>query len=392
MIYIKSKFAFEISPWFETFFALQVLTDEDSRIHQDWKQQALDRLPAAFHKKFAAIGGSPYLWPVIADTLLDLPLSLPFESRLSHLAQLPADDLKRIIFYGTFHETGPVNQLLSGRYDLLQTITRVSKTKREWLAFIGLYPQKKNAPLFQGLDMLLRSPAEFQRIAVDLLEMFWSKEFKQTWSLLHPKLEHSREEKERLFQSCSLQEFMRLALLRVELDEPKHVLRATRGGYSLPLKHLAGAIILPSAFNDKRHWTTYEDDPKALVAYFPYFDPAISLKRIYPAGQTEPEEPELDPALILKALGDTTRYAMVSLLAKEPMTSADIATTMSLSRPTISHHIHVLREAGLLEEKVRGNMVLLSLRRHVLENLSDLITRKLFQPQEEIQMKKTRNK
>ncbi|HJZ12272.1 MAG TPA: hypothetical protein VJ521_08985, partial [Acidobacteriota bacterium] len=94
MITIKSKFAFEISPWFETFFALQVLTDEDSRIHQDWKQQALARLPAAFHKKFAAIGGSPYLWPVIADTLLDLPLSLPFESRLSHLAQLPADDLK----------------------------------------------------------------------------------------------------------------------------------------------------------------------------------------------------------------------------------------------------------------------------------------------------------
>jgi DNA-binding transcriptional ArsR family regulator len=116
------------------------------------------------------------------------------------------------------------------------------------------------------------------------------------------------------------------------------------------------------------------------------------LKRIYPAGQIEPEEPELDPALILKALGDTTRYAMVSLLAKRAMTAADIAAAMSLSRPTVSHHIHLLRDAGLLDEKPKGNTVLLSLRRAVLENLSDLVTRKLFEAQEEMPLKKTRTK
>jgi len=388
----KSKFEFQVSPWFEACFALQLLTDDNSRIHENWKKRALQRLPASFHRKFALIGGSPYLWPVIADTVLDSPLSLPFEERVSRFAGLPLPDLQKTIFFGILHESGPVNQLLSGRYDLFQTVTRISKTKREWLAFIGLYPPKKSSPLFAGLQCLLRTPGEFRRIVTDLFELFWTREFKQTWELIYRKMERSMEEKERLFQSCSLEEFARLALLRVEMDEGKGLMKAVRGGYALPLKHLAKAVILPSAFNDGRHWTTYEEDPNAVVAFFPYFDPAISLSPFSAGGDVEAEEPEMDPALIFKALGDTTRYAMVSLLAKDPLTSADLARILGLSRPTVSHHIHVLREAGLLEKKAKGNTLLISLRGEVFENLSELVMRKLFHSTEEIDLRKTRNK
>ncbi len=392
MINVKSKFEFQVSPWFEACLALQLLTDDNSRIHEIWKKRALQRLPASFHRKFALIGGSSFLWPVIADTVLDSPLSLPFEDRISKFAGLPLHELQKTIFLGTLHEPGPVNQLLSGGYDLFQTVTRISKTKREWLAFIGLYPPKRNAPLFAGLQCLLRTPGEFRQIVTDLLKMFWIREFKQTWDLIYRKLERSMEEKERLFQSCSLEEFARLALLRVEIDERKGLMKAVRGGYTLPLKHLAKAVLLPSAFNDKRHWTTYEEDPTAVVVFFPYFDPAISFSSFSAGGEVEAGEPEMDPALIFKALGDTTRYAMVSLLAKDALTSADLARILGLSRPTVSHHIHVLREAGLLEEKAKGNTILLSLRSKVFENLSELVTRKLFHSTEEIDLRKTRNK
>jgi DNA-binding transcriptional ArsR family regulator len=392
MIYIKSKFEWRVDPWFEVCFALQVLTDENSRIHESWKDRAMQKLPASFHRKFALIGASPFLWPVVADTVLDLPMSVTFEDRLSRLSSLSVSDLQKRIFLGVFHETGPVNHLLSGRYDLFQTITRISKAKREWLAFIGLYPPKKTSPLLAGLQSLLRSPKEFQRIVVDLLEIFWQKEFKRMWDLMEPKLQRSREEKERLFQSCSLEEFARLALLRVEIDERKRLLKAVRGGYTLSLKHLSAAVILPSAFNDKRHWTAFEEDPAAVLAYFPYFDPAISLSWISAGEETEAGEPEMDPALIFKALGDTTRYAMVSLLAREPATSAALAKALGLTRPTVSHHIHILREAGLLQEKVQGNTVLISLSYEVFENLSELVIQKLFHDVKKTDLRKTRSK
>jgi len=270
---------------------------------------------------------------------------------------------------------------------LSHAITRVSKIKREWLAFLGLYPPRQNAPMFRALNLLLRAPQEFRTALLDLLQLFWQKVFHETWQSMESMLERSMEEKERLFQSCSLEEFARLALLRVEIDERKGILKAARGGYILSLKHLEKAVVLPSAFNDKRHWTCEDSNPQSVVAYFPYFDPAISPTRIRDAEGAETPEP--DPALILKALGDTTRYAMVSLLAKEPLTSSDLAKTMSLTRATVSHHIHVLRDAGLIEDTVQGNSILLSLKRRVLEDLSALIIEKLFHTRE-ILLKKTR--
>src|SRR6185295_9015675 len=100
-------------------------------------------------------------------------------------------------------------------------------------AFIGLYPASKNSPLFAGLEFLLRAPKEFQKTLVDLLELFWISDFKETWNVLSDDLEKSCEEKERLFQSCSLEEFVRLALLRIEVDEKKRLIKAVRGGYVL---------------------------------------------------------------------------------------------------------------------------------------------------------------
>jgi len=388
----SSLFRFEVSPWFEALFALQVVTDDGSRIHESWKKAALERMPASFHKKFVQIGGSSFIWPMIADCALDTSLSVPFEERIARIAALPAKELQETIFLGVLHEPRPVRQLLSGRYDLFETIKHVSPVKREWLVFIGLYPPARNAPLFRGLETLLYKPVEFRRLVAELLEIFWTREFKQTWARLEKRLNQSREEKERLFHSCSLDEFLKLTLLRIEVDERKRILRAVRGGYTLPMKHLSAGVILPSAFNDRRHWTTWERDSRAVVAYFPYFDPAISLSQISRDRETSPGEPEPDPALIFKALGDATRYAMVSLLAKQPHTSADLAKALALSRPTVSHHIHFLREAGLLDEKIQGNTVKLSLRRESFEDLSRLVISKLFHSTTQIDLKKTRNK
>ncbi len=390
---IESRFEFAVSSWFETFFALQLLTDDSSRIHDGWKKHALQKLPASFQGKFDLIGGSPYLWPVLADTLLDVPLNLPFEKRLNLFTRMSHEKLKETIFHGIFHERGPVHHLLSGQYDLLQTITRLPKVKQEWLAFVGLYPPQKRSPLFRGLECLLRTPKEFQKIAAHLLEIFWTKDFKDTWELIQMQIERSKEEKERLFQSSSLKEFAQLALLRVEIDERKGLLKPVRGGYSLALKNLSRAVLLPSAFNDKRHWTSFDKRPGRVVAYFPYFEPSISLTGFSTGIDVDAAQAEPDPALIFKALGDATRYAIVSLLAKEPTTSADLAKTLGLSRPTVSHHTHVLREAGLLKETVvQGNTIQLSVRRDLLENLSGLVINKLFHSTKEINLRKTRNK
>lgn len=58
----------------------------------------------------------------------------------------------------------------------------------------------------------------------------------------------------------------------------------------------------------------------------------------------------------LKALADPTRLRMLDLLAQqsEPLCVCDITDQFEQNQPTISHHLKLLREAGLIDYEKRG--------------------------------------
>jgi len=67
-----------------------------------------------------------------------------------------------------------------------------------------------------------------------------------------------------------------------------------------------------------------------------------------------------DLSRMFKALGDPVRLRLLSLVASHENGEAcvcDISDTFNLSQPTISHHLKVLRGAGLLDCERRGTWV-----------------------------------
>ncbi len=56
----------------------------------------------------------------------------------------------------------------------------------------------------------------------------------------------------------------------------------------------------------------------------------------------------------LAALGDPTRRAIFERLAAQPSSVADLARNMPVSRPAVSQHLRVLKEAGLVTETADG--------------------------------------
>src|ERR671934_479393 len=67
----------------------------------------------------------------------------------------------------------------------------------------------------------------------------------------------------------------------------------------------------------------------------------------------EPERDEL--AARFRALADPTRVAIVNRLAgAEEVCVCDLTEAFELSQPTISHHLRILRQAGLVEASRRG--------------------------------------
>lgn len=74
-------------------------------------------------------------------------------------------------------------------------------------------------------------------------------------------------------------------------------------------------------------------------------------------------------AEILKAVADPTRQQILKLLEGQPRTVSEIVERFSLSQPTISRHLAVLRNAGLVEAERRGQHVIYSLRPARLQSI-----------------------
>ncbi len=55
---------------------------------------------------------------------------------------------------------------------------------------------------------------------------------------------------------------------------------------------------------------------------------------------------------VFEALGDPTRSRIVEMLAERDLAAGDIAVRFSVTRPAVSRHLRILREAGLVN--VRG--------------------------------------
>jgi DNA-binding transcriptional ArsR family regulator len=71
---------------------------------------------------------------------------------------------------------------------------------------------------------------------------------------------------------------------------------------------------------------------------------------------------------VFKALADPTRRKVLELLRREPMSAGDLADHFPVSRPTMSAHFNVLREADLIEARKIGASIIYQLKLSVLED------------------------
>jgi ArsR family transcriptional regulator, arsenate/arsenite/antimonite-responsive transcriptional repressor len=85
---------------------------------------------------------------------------------------------------------------------------------------------------------------------------------------------------------------------------------------------------------------------------------------------TTPPDPEIR---LLAALADPTRLAIVRQLARQAETCAcDFTDCCDVGQPTVSHHLRVLREAGVVTSERRGQWIFYRLAPEVADRLGAL--------------------
>ena len=92
--------------------------------------------------------------------------------------------------------------------------------------------------------------------------------------------------------------------------------------------------------------------------------------------QAMPADQAVLLAARLKAIAEPTRLRLLSLVAAHDGQEAcvcDLTEPVDLSQPTVSHHLKILVEAGLLTRTKRGSWAFYALVPGALESLTDLL-------------------
>ena len=72
---------------------------------------------------------------------------------------------------------------------------------------------------------------------------------------------------------------------------------------------------------------------------------------------------------LFKALNDPTRREILELLKIKDMTAGEIADQFNISKPSISHHLDLLKQAGLVVSVKEGQFIIYSINTTVMDEM-----------------------
>jgi DNA-binding transcriptional ArsR family regulator len=393
---LSSRIEFGVTPRFDAFYALYTLTSAASTPLDAWKNVASDRLPRDFAKSATRIAPLPIFWPLLADAAQSALGEISFDELLSSIRETPAENLQRNILGGIFHDRDAVESLILGRRTLKQLVTNDSSPGAELIAAFGLKPYDANSQAGRAINSLLKQPEPFRKELVTILEAFWNTGFHDDWKALESPLEDEsfrmRDERDEATSSALDTQLS----LPVRLDDGAQAIRP-KSGATIPYQQIERCFVIPSAFNTRKWWAKYETSSGRVTLYFPVANDLDLANRIVrrdmaATARESARHADINAETVFRALGDTTRYAIASILARTPTTSAELARSLNVSKPTITHHVQALRSAGLIRETPSGGSTKLSLSRDTVAALSGAAVEQLFSSSGELNLGTTRRK
>jgi len=198
------------------------------------------------------------------------------------------------------------------------------------------------------LDRLRRDPAFARRYAEVLREI---------WALARPEWESMGREVVRR-TGAEWSERLREGASFMDLVPSKHIVH--RHSFEQLLRERRRIVVTPMYFSAQGG---------SIVDMTTFVHLGVPAR---PVDQAELRRKESDLiASRFRVLSDSTRVALLRELAAEPASVMDLARRFRLAQPTVSNHVRLLRDAGLLDSRKDGARVVYNVPRDRLERMLD---------------------
>lgn len=384
-----------VTPRFDVFYALYSLSSGASSGIDAWKQAAAGRLTDDFQRAAKRVAPLPIFWPLLADAVQSAPGAISFDEVSATIAESSVEDLQRNILSGIFHDRRIVAALVAQKRSLKSVASDEDLLDGGLLEHFGLRPFDPASPAAKAITALLTRPEWFRDEVLVVLRRFWDNGFERDWAALEPRLRADAEGIRELRANSTLRELGSELKFPLEFDDETKQVRP-KAGSPISYDRIDRCYVVPSAFNTRKWWAKYETAKGRMTLYLPVVRAAGIANAIVeerqPIAVSSQPPVRLNAESVFRALGDTTRYAIASILARNPVSSAELARRLNVSKPTITHHVQALRSAGLLSETFEGGSTRLSLREDTLAALSQAAVEQLFASKGDLALATTRKR
>jgi DNA-binding transcriptional ArsR family regulator len=336
------RIEWDVRPAFDFLFSLSGEAGEhpvQELAAQDvaWIDAARSSMPAAITDPAAKLFGSD-VWINAAGLLVDRPHVRTAQEYIEAFAAATPAEVIRSVFEYSHREpdlSALIDRAIEGDDDAVKALEELQAAHKHKL----------------GLE-IFRQPEATLSAMVDVLTA-WSDRF----TPIEPRV---TEILQRDYESRAAD---RATLATSDLIE-----RTTGGIRWLPEAGVRRLILAPSYFSRPYNFLMSAGDWR-LFGY-PVADDALEA--------TDPLAAPQAVVRLHRALGDDTRLKILKLLAGRDLYLTEIAQQLELSKPTIKHHLALLRAAGLVTITESGSVVYYTLRRNRLDDASADIKRFLL--------------
>ena len=344
---LRSMIAFRSSSVYEMMLSLGALHGPSPR-HESWSQQLRARLPRDLLLDVDFLYSRFENGVLIMELAADYPDHLDVPGFLTYMEHMSTP---RFLFY------------VLGRLAPPEEMEKLEPTVESLLSLIPIaFPQgspKTESRFRMGeFPELVAQPEDYKKRVLTLWRRYWETYFAAEVKRYASLWEESIGEKSRALASQDALQFVKT--LSDHSDLPEQI----PPGYST-----REILLVPSYF------------ARRPLMFFGYG----SITIIYDCQLTEQRRQQLEILedgilAVAKALGDKTRLQLLRLMVQDPhLYGRELSKLCRVSQPSVSRHLRILKEAGLLEERPVGNHITYQVLRERIEKLAPQLISYLYE-------------
>lgn len=344
---LRSMITFRTSTIYEMCLSLTTLHAPRPR-HRAWAEQARTLLPRKVLEDLEFLYSRFENGILLMELAIDYPDHHDVDGFLRYVEEMT---VPRFLFYvlGRLAPEEDMAMLEPSVDSLLSVITQACPEGDSHM-------ERKYAT--EDYVRLIADPDSYRKRILRLWKGYWDSYFREEGEQYRPLCEESVREKSLALSRQDALEFFKKLSNKPELPD------------QIPPGYPTSEIVLVP--------TWFGHPPMTFIGYG-------SITVIYDCHVTEErrqklEELEEEIVALGKALGDSTRLLLLKLIVGQPqLYGRKLAELCHISQPSVSRHLRILKEAGLIEERPMENYIAYEVRRDRIEDLSPRLVSYLYE-------------